>query len=264
MIHGIIFATVLIGIVGLFVGLFLGVAGIKFAVETNPKEEEVLQQLPGNNCGGCGYAGCAAMAAAIASGNAPVNGCPVGGDEVGAKVAKIMGVDTVDTVRMTAYVRCKGDCEKTKSDYDYSGTKDCSMVQFVPGGGPKSCNYGCVGFGNCVKACQFGAIHVENGVAVVDSELCKACGKCIDACPKKIIEFVPYEAKCKVGCSSKDKGPVVMKICEVGCIGCGICQKNCPNGAITVTDFLASIDYEKCTGCGLCAEKCPKKVIECK
>ena len=135
------------------------------------------------------------------------------------------------------------------------------MMGFVPGGGPKSCNSGCLGYGSCVKACPFDAIHIVNGVAVVDREKCKACGKCVEVCPKHLISLIPYDAKYVVACSSKDKGPVTMKACEVGCIGCGLCARNCPSQAVEVKDFHAAIDQEKCTGCGACAEKCPKKCI---
>jgi len=261
MFTGVIMATVLIGCVGLFVGLFLGVAGIKFAVETDPREEEVLSALPGNNCGGCGFAGCSGLAAAIAKGEAPVNACPVGGEPVGNKIASIMGVEAEAGEKMVAFVKCQGDCDKAHVDYEYYGVDDCSMLSFVPNGGPKSCNHGCLGFGNCVKACPFDAIHVVNGVAFVDKDACKACGKCVAACPKQLIELVPYKSEVHVSCSSTEKGPVVMKACDVGCIGCGICKKNCPSEAIEVTDFLAHIDYSKCTNCGTCKEKCPKKAI---
>jgi len=260
-IAGIITATVVVAVVGIFVGIFLGVAGIAFKVKVDEKEEAVLAALPGNNCGGCGFAGCSGLAAAIAKGEAPVNACPVGGDAVGKKVAEIMGVEAQETTRMVAYVACAGDCEKANKDYDYTGAEDCRVMSFVPGGGPKSCNSGCLGYGSCVKVCPFDAIHVVNGVAVVDKEACKACGKCVAACPKNLISLIPYDAKYAVACSSTDKGPVTMKACSIGCIGCGICTRNCPNGAVTVTDFHATIDQEKCIGCGVCAEKCPKKVI---
>lgn len=262
MLSGIITAIVVVGIVGLIVGLFLGIAAISFKVEVDEREEAILEVLPGNNCGGCGYAGCSGLAAAICKGEAPINACPVGGDEVGNKVAKIMGVEAEKGEKKVAFVHCKGDCNKAKTDYEYYGVKDCSMVSYVPGGGPKTCNYGCLGYGNCVKACPFDAIHIVDGVAVVDKEACKACSKCVAACPKNLISLVPYDAKYIVACSSKDKGPVAMKACDVACIGCGLCKKNCPADAITVVDFHAVIDQEKCIKCGKCAEVCPKKCIQ--
>lgn len=259
--NGVLLAVILIGGVGLFVGLFLGVAAIKFHVDVDEKEVAVLEALPGNNCGGCGFPGCSGLAAAIAKGEAPVNQCPVGGEPVAKNIASIMGVEAGESKRMVAFVACQGDCDKAKVDYEYSGVEDCGMMAFVPNGGPKSCNYGCLGYGSCVKVCPFDAIHVVNGVAVVDKEQCKACGKCVAACPKKLISLIPYDAKYAVACSSNDKGPVAMKKCESACIGCSLCVKNCQNDAVTVTDFNATIDQDKCIGCGACAQKCPKKAI---
>ena len=260
-IMGIVTATGVVAAIGLFIGLFLGVAGIKFKVEVDEKEEAILAVLPGNNCGGCGFPGCSGLAGAIAKGEAAVGTCPVGGEPVAKQIAEIMGVEAEDSVRQVAFVKCQGDCDKTKVDYEYTGVQDCNMLAFVPNGGPKTCNYGCLGFGSCVKACPFDAIHVVNGVAVVDKEACKACGKCVAVCPKNLIELIPYEAKYVVACSSKDKGPVVMKGCSVGCIGCTLCAKNCPNEAVTIDGFLSHIDQEKCVKCGACMEKCPKKSI---
>lgn len=258
---GIVIAALVVGAVGIFVGLFLGVAGIKFKVETDERQEAVLAALPGNNCGGCGYAGCSGLACAIVKGEAPVNACPVGGDSVGAAIAAIMGVEAEGTEKKVAYVHCQGDCEKAGVDYEYAGIRDCRMMGFVPNGGPKSCNSGCLGYGTCVTACPFDAIHVVNGVAVVDKEKCRACGKCVDSCPKHLISLIPYKAKLAVACSSTDKGPITMKACQVGCIGCGICAKVCTQQAVTVENFHAVIDQSKCIGCGICAEKCPKKAI---
>ncbi len=258
---GIIIAMLVVGGVGLFIGLFLGVAAIKFKVQVDEKEVAVLEALPGNNCGGCGYAGCSGLAAAIAKGDAAVNQCPVGGEAVAKKISEIMGVEAGESRRMAAFVACQGDCDKAKVDYEYTGIEDCRMLSFVPNGGPKTCNYGCLGYGSCVRACPFDAIHVVKGVAVVDKEKCKACGKCVEACPKKLISLLPYDAPYQVACSSKDRGPVAMKACDVACIGCGLCKRNCPSEAITVENFNARIDPEKCTGCGSCIEKCPKKSI---
>ena len=258
---GIIIAMLVVGGVGLFIGLFLGVAAIKFKVQVDEKEVAVLEALPGNNCGGCGYAGCSGLAAAIAKGEAAVNQCPVGGETVAKKISEIMGVEAGESRRMVAFVACQGDCDKAKVDYEYTGIEDCRMLSFVPNGGPKTCNYGCLGYGSCVQACPFDAIHVVKGVAVVDKEKCKACGKCVEACPKKLISLIPYDAPYQVACSSKDRGPVAMKACDVACIGCGLCKRNCPSEAIVVENFNARIDPEKCTSCGTCIEKCPKKSI---
>ena len=209
---GIIIAAVIVGGTGLFIGAFLGIAGKKFAVEVDEREEAITGVLPGNNCGGCGYAGCSGLAAAIVKGEAEVSGCPVGGAPVAAKIGDIMGVAAGTQERQTAFVKCAGTCEKANQDYEYTGVQDCAAMAFVPNGGPKSCNYGCLGFGNCVKACPFDAIHVVDGVAVVDKDACKACGKCVAACPKHLIELVPYEQKHLVQCSSKDKGKDVIRL----------------------------------------------------
>ena len=254
-------AAAVCGILALLLGLFLGFSGNAFKVEVDEREEAICGVLPGNNCGGCGYAGCSGLAAAIVKGEAPVNQCPVGGAPVAAQIGEIMGVKPEAGVKKVAFVKCAGTCDKTKNDYEYTGIEDCAAMAFVPNGGPKSCNYGCMGYGSCVKACPFDAIHIVNGVAVVDKEARKACGKCIAVCPKNLIELVPYDAKHIVQCNSKDKGVSVTKACETGCIACGICVKNCPSDAVHVENNIAYIDQEKCTGCGICAEKCPKKII---
>nr|WP_302447701.1 RnfABCDGE type electron transport complex subunit B [Eubacterium ramulus] len=260
-VSAIIIAAVVVGGTGIVIGIILGIAGEKFKVEVDQKEEEVLAALPGNNCGGCGFAGCSGLAAAIAKGEAEVGSCPVGGAAVAAKIGAIMGQEVGESVREVAFVKCAGTCENANADYEYYGVEDCSMMAFVPNGGPKKCNFGCLGFGECVKACPFDAIHIKNGVAVVDKEQCKACGKCIKACPKNLIELVPYDAKHIVQCSSQDKGKQVMTACKVGCIGCKMCERVCESGAVTVENNIAHIDQSKCTGCGACAEKCPKKII---
>ena len=260
-ITGIIIATVIVGGVGVFIGLFLGAAGEKFAVEVDEKEVAVRECLPGNNCGGCGYAGCDGLAAAIARGEAPVNGCPVGGAPVGEKIAAIMGVEADAGVRKVAFVKCAGTCDIAPRNYEYTGAGDCRFVSMMQNGGDKVCTFGCLGYGACVTECQFDAIHIVNGVAVVDPDACKACGKCVAACPKKLIELVPVSGVSRVQCNSHDKGKDVNKACKAGCIGCMKCVKTCEAGAVTVEGNLAHVDYEKCTGCGKCVEECPRKII---
>lgn len=261
MISGILIATVLIGAVGCLIGFFLTFSAKKFEVKTDPKEAAILEALPGNNCGGCGFAGCADCAKAIAKGDAPVGQCPVGGAPVASVIAGIMGVDADEEERKVAYVRCAGDCTKAKDKYIYTGVEDCSAAKFVPGGTHKACTFGCIGFGSCVKVCEFDAIHVRNGIAVVDREQCKACGKCIKACPQNLITFVPYDASYIVTCRNEEKGKDVMQECSTGCIACHLCEKNCPHDAVHVVNNVAEIDQSKCVGCGICASKCPKKII---
>lgn len=260
-ITGILIAAAIVGGTGLFIGVFLGFAGKKFAVEVDEREEAIMGVLPGNNCGGCGYAGCSGLAAAIVKGEAEISACPVGGAPVAAKIGEIMGQAAGEQVKQVAFVKCAGTCDKAKQDYEYYGIHDCVMVNMMQNGGPKSCSYGCLGEGSCVKACPFDAIHIVDGVAVVDKDACKACGKCITACPKNLIELVPYEQKHLVQCHSQDKGKDVMAACSVGCIGCKMCQKVCEFDAVTIENNIAHIDPAKCTNCGKCAEKCPKKII---
>lgn len=246
---------------GTIIGILLSIAGEKFAVETDEKEVAVRDCLPGNNCGGCGYPGCDGLAAAIAKGEAPVNSCPVGGKTVSAAIGNIMGVNVEDSVKMTAYVKCAGTCDKAKDNYEYVGPKDCKLATNNPGGGAKACTYGCTGYGNCKKVCPFDAIDIVDGVAVVNQDKCKACGKCIAECPRHLIELLPADATCHVRCNSRDKGIEVKKACDAGCIGCSLCARNCPSEAITVENNLAHIDQDKCTHCGVCKEKCPVKII---
>ena len=261
MVTGIIIAAAVVGILGILIGIFLGIASEKFKVEVDEKEILVRNELPGNNCGGCGYAGCDALAKAIAAGQAEVGACPVGGASTAEKIGAIMGVAGGTTEKKVAFVKCKGTCDKTKVQYNYYGVDDCKKVSVVPGAGEKACTYGCMGYGSCVKACAFDAIHVVDGVAVVDKEKCVACGKCVSSCPNHLIELVPYKAEHLVQCSSHDKGKDVKSVCESGCIGCTLCTKQCEFDAIHMENNLAVIDYEKCTNCGKCAEKCPVKVI---
>ncbi len=257
----IIAAVASISGLGVIFGGFLGYASKIFAVEEDPKVGEIQAVLPGANCGGCGYPGCSGCATAIAEGKAPVNACPVGGAKTAAKIAAIMGVEAGNSEPQVAFIKCNGTCNNAKSKYAYEGISDCVFASQLANGGAKSCAYGCLGLGTCVSVCDFGALSIVDGIAVVDEEKCVACGKCTKACPKSLIEFKPKSKKTAVRCNSKDMGKEVIANCSTGCIGCKICEKNCKFDAIHVENNVAVIDYSKCKDCGLCAMKCPKHAI---
>lgn len=241
-------------------GVILAFASKIFAVKTDERIEKIAECLPGANCGGCGYTGCDALASAIVEGKAPVNACAVVSEENLKKIGDIMGIKAEHGKRYRAQVMCSGTHELAKKKYIYNGIADCAAATKLSGG-DKLCPNGCIGLGTCKAACKFDAIHIINGVAAVDYNKCRACGACISACPKGIIKLIPYEARHWVGCMSSDKGPVTKSYCDVGCIGCKLCEKKCPVGAIKVTDFVAEINYELCTGCGECEKVCPRKII---
>ena len=257
----IISSVVLLAIIAIIIGIFLGVSSEVFKVEVDEKVLKVRECLPGNNCGGCGFAGCDALAEAIAKGEAAVNSCPVGGEAVASKISAVMGVEVGTVAKKVAFVHCNGTCVNANKAYEYNGVKDCRIAASLPNAGEKSCAYACLGYGACVNACKFDAMHIVDGVAKVDEEKCVACKACINACPMKLIELVPYQKKHKVACSNKEKGKAVMDACKASCIACGMCEKNCPKEAIKVINNIATMDYEKCDDCGVCAEKCPRKCI---
>lgn len=257
----IISAVVSIGLIGLIFGCLLEYASIIFHVDKDARIDEISEVLPGANCGGCGFAGCGAYAAAVVSEGADVSKCSVGGAAAAEKIAEIMGVRAAIGERKAARVLCGGTCDKAEDKYTYFGVSDCRAAAKL-GGGAKSCAYGCLGLGTCQSVCQFGAISIKDGIAHIDNEKCTACGACVKICPKKVIELIEVNKPVTVKCRNKDKGAAVNKVCKTGCIGCGICAKNCPQKAITVEDNLAVIDYSKCVSCGVCKEKCPKKAIE--
>ncbi len=257
---GIIYPISVLGGLGLLFGVSLSLASKVFSVEIDPKVEKIRKVLPGANCGACGFPGCDGLASAIASGKAPVNGCSVGGKPVAEEVADIMGVNAADAIRYVATVLCQGDCNIAKEKYLYDGIRDC-RAQNILAGGSKSCSYGCLGCGTCKDVCKFDAIDIVDGIAVIDKEKCVSCKACIDVCPKGIIELIPYEQEVVVRCKSNDPGKMVRSKCSIGCIGCQICVKNCPQDAFIFENNLAKIDYEKCINCGICKEKCPTKAI---
>ncbi len=261
-INEIIIAVATVCIISLVVGIILSIAEKIFHVDTNENEVRVREKLPGSNCGGCGYAGCDALAKAIANGEAPVHACPVGGEKVAKEIGAIMGQEVGEIKKKVAYVKCDGNCEKRKVDYNYFGIDSCVHASRMPGSSQYACKNGCLGFGSCAKVCPQRAIRIIDRKAVVDESLCIACGKCVMICPHNLIELIPAENSIRVQCSSHSKGKDVREACTSGCIACGICNKVCPEGAIIFEDNIAKIDYSKCTQCGLCYEKCPRKIIK--
>lgn len=256
----IVIATLVVGVIGLLIGIMLVAAGKAFYVEVDEREVLVRECLPGNNCGACGYAGCDAVAAAIVKGEALPNACPVNTEANAKKIGEIMGVEASSAIRQVAFVKCAGDCDSTSNQCNYIGIDDCRAAE-LSGISIWECDYGCLGYGSCVKVCEYDAIHVVNGVAVVDSDKCRGCGLCAKACPKHLIELIRADKEVAVRCSNQDKGPAVKKACSAGCIGCKLCMKQCEHDAIQVEYNVAHIDYEKCVGCKKCAEKCPSKII---
>ncbi len=266
----IIWTIVILSVLGLLLALVLFFVAKKFKVEEDPRIDEVEKVMPGANCGGCGFAGCRAFAdAAVKAPNLDNNYCPVGGNEVMKKVAAILGYEVKEKAPMVAVVRCNGTCENRPKTNAYDGDASCK-VKAALYSGDTGCPFGCLGCGDCVAACQFGAISMDpaTGLPVVDAAKCTACGACAKACPKHVIEVrnagtTPKNSRrVYVSCINKDKGAVARKACKAACIGCGKCAKVCKFDAITVEDNVAYIDYEKCKACGQCFFECPTGAIK--
>ncbi len=251
----------ILGGLGLTVGIMLIVASKKFKVDVNPLVEEINEILPGANCGACGFAGCADFAEKVVDEDAPINGCPVGGFETIKEIGNLMGQDVAEGESEYPYVRCNGGVNCVDR-FDYVGFEDCKAVMLLSDG-EKGCSYGCMSRGTCVRACPFDALEIgEDRLPHVNEHLCTSCGLCITSCPNDILVFAKESEQVHIQCMSHDKGKAVKASCTIGCIGCKICEKACPEDAITVTKFLADIDQEKCTACGICVEKCPQNTIE--
>lgn len=247
---------------GLF-GAGLAYASRRFHVEVDPRVARIGEVLPGANCGACGYAGCAAYAAAIVSEDAPIDLCTPGGAKCQSAVAAIMGREVSVTAEpMVARLHCNGGCRERAPRYRYVGIMDCKAADLLQGG-YRSCTYGCTGLGTCARVCPFDAITMVDGLPVVDEEACTGCGICVRECPKDLFELVPRRFHVMVRCRSEDRGAAAKQVCDNPCIGCSKCAKACPVGAILVSKerWLAAIDYTKCTDCGECVETCPTKAI---
>lgn len=263
----VLLSTILtLSVLGILSAVILYFVAQKFKVEEDPRIDEVEKMLPGANCGGCGFAGCRAMAEALVKrDDISALFCPVGGAETMKKTADYLGKTAPEKEPTVATVRCGGTCAKRPRTNEFDGAKSCAVASSLYVG-ETACAFGCLGYGDCVEACAFDAIHVnpETGLAEVDPDKCTACGACVKACPKHIIELRkkwPKNRAVYVSCVSKDKGAVVMKACKAGCIGCGKCAKVCPFGAITIENNLAYIDSQKCKLCRKCVNECPTGAI---
>ena len=257
----IIIAIITLGIIGAAGAALLYVTSKKFEVVEDPRIAQVQSVLPGANCGGCGYPGCSGFASACVKATS-LDGmlCPVGGAPVMAKVASILGMEAEAAEPKIAVVRCNGTCQARPRTNVYDGTKSCAIASTLYGG-ETGCSFGCLGYGDCVKACSFDAIHInpQTGLPEVDEDKCTSCGACVKACPKNIIELRkkgPKSRRIFVSCVNKDKGAVARKACAAACIGCG-----CKFEAITVENNVAYIDFTKCRMCRKCVAVCPTGAI---
>ncbi|MFC2167059.1 RnfABCDGE type electron transport complex subunit B [Acidobacteriota bacterium] len=248
-------------ILGLLFSAGLVVAYKKLKVEEDPKIEAVNEALPQANCGACGFSGCRAFAEAVVKGKADSNGCPVGGNDVAAEVAKILGVSAGTVFKRVARLHCRGTKDAAASRGIYLGVTTCAASHLI--GGNKQCSYGCMGYGDCVLSCQFDAMEMgEDGLPIIIEENCTACGKCVEACPRNLIELLPLEQNIFVYCRSLDGPKASRKLCKNACIACGICARACPEQIIMENNLAVIIDYKKIDQEKIPAiEKCPTNAI---
>ena len=252
--------ALIVGLLGLASGAALALAARFLAVREDPRIAAVTDLLPGINCGGCGYAGCADYARAIVKDGAPVALCaPAGPDTIG-QICSFLGRAAETAEKKVAIVRCGGDADKAPRRFAYNGVADCAAAHAV-GGGDKRCGYGCLGYGSCARVCPVGAIEMKNGLARVHKDLCIGCSLCVKACPRHLICMIPPTRTIHVLCRSQDKGPVVKKACSVGCIGCTRCAKLVDDAQIGMEGPLAVVDYDRPLDNEEVVEKCPTNCI---
>jgi electron transport complex protein RnfB len=253
---------IVLAVLGVAFGIALAIVAARFVVKVDPKVEQVRETLPGANCGACGFAGCMGYAEnVVGNPDVAVSLCAPGKSPVAEKIAVITGKKAEKVDPKIARVFCQGGTSLTQRKFVYTGVQDCAAA-VLAAGGDKSCQYGCLGFGTCMRACPFGAITMSaDNLPLINPDKCTACGKCVAACPKQVIEIAQASKAVVISCHSRDKGADTKKKCQVGCIGCGICVRTCPVDAIKLENNLARIDHSKCIVCGLCTKKCPTSAI---
>ena len=245
-------AVAVIGALGVLSGIGLAYASKRFEVKVDPRVGRILDALPGSNCGTCGFASCEDFAAALLGDTSLVTNCKACVEESYMKICDTLGIEAGKRKHELALVACSCD---SLSKFDYEGVRSCAVAALI-GGGFRACKYACLGFGDCVKACPFGAIGKRGYQLFVDFERCIGCGACTDVCPRGLIRMVAKDAAVFVRCNSLDPGKIVSKICETGCIACKLCEKACEQQAIKMENNLAIIDYALCNKCGACIEAC--------
>jgi len=261
-----LFSILMLSLLGVALAIILYLVAQKFKVFEDPRIDQVEAVLPGANCGGCGYPGCRGFADAfVKSEDLSTFFCPVGGNDTMSAAAAVMGKTVEAKDPEVAVIRCSGSPENRKRIVKYDGASSCKIATSLYSG-DTGCQFGCLGLGDCVAVCKFDAIYIDpvTLLPVVNDEKCTACGACVKACPKFIIELRKKGPKSKrifVSCINKDKGGVARKACQVACIGCGKCVKVCPHYAITLENNLAYIDFNKCKLCRKCVEECPTSAI---
>lgn len=262
----ILITIITLSLLALLSAVILYFVARKFKVYEDPRIDEVAEVLPQANCGGCGFAGCRNFAEAlVAAETFDGLNCPVGGAEVMSMAGKILGKEALVVEPMVAVLKCNGSSEFRPRTSKYNGAVDCRISNSLYIG-ETDCSFGCMGHGDCVRACRFDAMYIDikTGLPVISDEKCVACGACVKACPRNLIELrkkAKKDRKIYVACSNCDKGGPARRACKVACIGCNKCQKVCEYDAITIENNLAYIDAVKCRLCRKCVTECPTNAI---
>ena len=257
-------AVIALSALGLVTSAVLSTAARRFHIEVDPRVEAVASILPGSNCGACGNPSCFAVAEGIVAGTLPTNACVAGGQSCADGIAVLLGAEACSVASVVSVRACGGGTNASRS-FTYGGVRSCGAVSRLAGGSIV-CSAGCFGFGDCLAACPFGAITMdERGLPAIDLEACTGCGICVRECPRGgvgLLALLDENAPVVVRCNAHDKVKGRKAACSACCIACKKCERACPEDAIHVVDMLAVVDYSKCTGCGTCVSVCPQGCID--